>query len=113
MRSSSSFLFVVPLVIGAGCSASVQGEIDGETVPSLFSAFFIQDKTEVGDTTFFSVAGSGVSLFNACDAAAKRQQAINEACKQNIKDEEDAGTNIDDHKKASKDYVEALVDYDV
>jgi hypothetical protein len=107
------------VVVASGCSASVSGKIDEEDVPSLFSAFFVQDKNDNfidpldGSTvTLFTAAGSGVSLFDGCSGQAKRQDAINTAFDDQTKDLRNAGTDVEAIKAANEKHVDALVDYD-
>ncbi len=113
--------FALPVALAtaalAGCSSTVAGDVDGEQVPSLFSAFFIQQKADALDhdgnpATRFTVAGTGASVFDGCNAAAAQQENVNAAFKQETKDLKDAGDNADDIKKAHEDFVDAVVDYD-
>src|SRR3954470_6603293 len=106
------------LVAFAGCSASVAGQVDGQDVPALFSAFFVQDQQATidplngQDATLFTVNAGGLSVFDGCNQAAKRQSAFNAAFDDQTRALK-AAKNADDTQAANDDFVQAIVDYDV
>jgi hypothetical protein len=111
---------LVSLVALTGCASSVSGDVDGEKVPALFSAFFVQRKADVPDpqnagqlATQFSVNGTGVSVFDGCNGATKEQKNLNDAFETQTKDLKAAAGDIDASKKVSEDFADAIVDFDV
>ena len=102
-----------------GCSATVDGKVDGQSVPALFSAFFVQRHTKVPDPAnpggpplvLSSVAGTGVSLFDGCNGAQKRQKAVNDAFDTQTKALR-AAANADDTNAANEAFTDAVVAYD-
>jgi hypothetical protein len=110
---------VAPLLAGlGGCASSVAGEIDGQSVPALFSAFFVQDEQDTVDplngqpATLFTVSAGGLSVFDGCNQTAKRQSAFNAAFDDQTRALK-AAKNADDTQAANDDFVQAIVDYDV
>lgn len=108
-------LAFVPVVVGAlaGCPASFEGKVDGESVPTLVSAFFVQDQIDAGGgITQFSVSASGVSALDACNGATKLQENLNNAFDQKIKDDAAANGAIADLQKSNATFVNAQVDFE-
>jgi hypothetical protein len=91
-----------------GCPASIEGNLDDLSIPSMLSAFFVERPGE-GDA--LSVNASGLSLLDGCNRTAKRQDAFNEAFDQFIGDI-DGETDPDRIKRANEDFVDAQVEYD-
>ena len=111
------FVILAVLVPFVGCSASVNGAVDNQSVPALFSAFFVQRKVDAVDpggqpATLFTVNAGGLSVFDGCTEMAKRQVADNDAFHTQTKALNDAGTDIDKTKKANNDFFSAEADYD-
>jgi hypothetical protein len=106
------FLVAVPVALAlSGCPASVNGQVDGQGVPSLFSAFFLERERDIGTETLTSVNGVGVSLFDGCNAAAKRQFAFN-VIEEDFFDAIDGETNPDKLEDARVERAEAIAAYD-
>jgi hypothetical protein len=101
----------VCFAVTVGCSASIKGEVDGETVPTLFSALFTEDEDELGSDTLTSVSGIGLSLLDGCNGMAKRQESTNELTKQLNDDLEDE-SDEDKIKDALDAFATGIVDYD-
>lgn len=95
----------------AGCPAGVNGEVDGESVPTLFSALFVQDETDIGTETLTSVRGGGISLLDGCNVAAKRQQNHNTAL-EDFLDQIDGETDPAAIEDANVELADNLVAYD-
>jgi hypothetical protein len=110
-------LLIVAVALCSACAASVNGKIDDENVPALFSAFFVQsqqdgfDPTSGAPATVFSVSGAGMSMFDGCNVSAKRQNAINDAFDQQTKDLR-AAQNQDATNAANEKFIDAVVSYD-
>lgn len=110
-------LLIVAVALSSACAASVSGKVDDESVPALFSAFFTQDQEDGFDptngqpATVFSVSGAGMSVFDGCNASAKRQNAINDAFDQQTKDLR-AAQNVDAQNAANEKFIDAVVAYD-
>jgi hypothetical protein len=102
-----AFLFAV-VAATAGCPASINGKIDGQGVDTLYSAFMINRDNDV----LTLVNASAVSLLDGCNGAARQKKAANDELETyygRIKGEADP----ERRKRATEDYLSALVDYDV
>ncbi len=114
-------LIALPLALSSltGCS-SVNGEVDGEQVATLFSAFFVEQKTDAFDADgdeaeLTSVSASAISVLDGCAGATKRQLAINELREQFLDDQKQAIEDADEDaiKDAADAFANGVVDYDV
>jgi hypothetical protein len=111
---SSRFNLVVVLAALSpfiGCSASVNGEVDGNAVAALVSVLFVEDEDDIGDDTLTSVTAIAVSFFDGCNVLAKRQANANELREQLLDDLEDAEEQ-DDVEDALDEFATGIVEYD-
>src|SRR5947208_2746890 len=116
MRIFHVVSFAAVTVALSSCTASVKGQVDAQDVPALFSAFFVQPEQDAIDPTthqtakLHSVAGSGVSVFDGCNGAAKQQSAFNQAFVQQTKDLD--GANADQVNQANETFFDAQIAYE-
>lgn len=114
-------LIALPLALSplAGCS-SVDGEVDGEQVATLFSAFFVEQKTDAFDADgdeaeLTTVSASAISVLDGCAAATKRQLNFNELREKFLDDQKEAIEDADEDAliDAADAFAQGQVDYDV
>lgn len=110
-------LALAPLAVG--CS-SVSGEVDGEAVATLFSAFFVETTTDAFDADgdeaeLTTVSATAVSVLDGCAGATKRQLNFNDLREQFLDDQKDALADADEDalKDAADAFAQGVVDYDV
>lgn len=103
---------IVPACLAfTGCPAGVNGEVDGDSVPTLFSAFFVQNELDFGEEKVTVVSGIGVSLLDGCNVVTRRQENTNTA-KEDFLDAIDGETDPNAIEDAQVDFTTALVEYD-
>lgn len=118
--TSLSFIAVPALALGfTGCS-SVNGTVDEENVPTLFSAFFVEQKTDAFDedgeeAELTTVSATALSVLDGCAGATKRQLNFNELREQFLDEQKEALEDGDEDalKDAAEAFAQGQVDYDV
>jgi hypothetical protein len=119
-RLISLSLIAIPLAIAplTGCS-SVNGEVDGEAVATLFSAFFVETRVDAFDedgdeAELTTVSATALSILDGCAVMTKRQLNQNDLFETFLDDQKDAIEDGDEDaiKDANEAFAQAQVDYD-